>query len=162
MPHQVNDMPRAATLVSRDPANMKWMRWAMRGVHFKLLYADPGSGRFSLMIKIDPGAKAPAHRHVGAVEGIVLEGGFHYRDQPEIRFTSGCYLLEKDGAIHQPLSPEGAIMFAVFHGPVEGLDEDGNVTVRLDWKWHVDAWAAGQRQRNRTGRALEAGRSHHA
>jgi len=137
------------TLVSRDPAHLPWVPWAMRDVHFKLLHADPVSGRFSLMIKIEPGAKTPTHRHIGAVEGMVLEGGFHYHDQPEISFTAGCYLLEQDGAIHQPISPEGAIMFAVFHGPVEGLDDHGNVTGRIDWKWHLDAWEAGLRRRNR-------------
>jgi hypothetical protein len=33
-------------------------------------------------------------------------------------------------------------MFAVFHGPVEGLDEEGRITGRIDWKWHVDTWEA--------------------
>jgi 2,4'-dihydroxyacetophenone dioxygenase len=114
----------------------------MRGAHFKLLHADPGTGRFSLMIKLDKGARAPMHRHVGAVEGMILEGGFYYRDQPDIRFTAGSYLLEKDGAVHQPVSPEGAIMFAVFHGAVEGLDRNGNVAGSIDWKWHVETWKA--------------------
>jgi 2,4'-dihydroxyacetophenone dioxygenase len=44
--------------------------------------------------------------------------------------------------VHQPVSPEGALMFAVFHGPVEGLDENGNVTGRIDYRWHIDAWRA--------------------
>ena len=130
------------TLVPRDPGEMQWVPWAMRGAHFKLLHADPETGRFSLLIKLDKGVTAPVHRHVGAVEGMILEGGFHYQDQPDIRFTAGSYLLENDGAVHQPVSPEGAIMFAVFHGAVEGLDKDGNVAGRIDWKWHVDAWQA--------------------
>jgi hypothetical protein len=33
-------------------------------------------------------------------------------------------------------------MFAVFHGPVEGLDDDGNLTGRINWKWHVEKWKA--------------------
>lgn len=114
----------------------------MRGAQFKLLSADEASGRFTLMIKLAKGVTAPLHRHVGAVEGLVLEGGFHYRDDPQTRFTAGSYLLEKAGAVHQPVSPEGAVMFAVFHGPVEGLDEQGRVTGRVDWKWHVDTWNA--------------------
>ncbi len=132
----------AGTLVTCDVKKMKWLPWAMRGAYFKLMNADPSSGRFALMIKFDPGAVAPVHRHVGAVEGYILEGGFHYRDEPHIRFSAGCYLLENAGAVHQPESPEGALMFAVFHGPVEGLDKGGNVAARLDWKWHVDTWNA--------------------
>lgn len=133
---------QAGTLVTCDAKEMTWVPWAMRGAYFKLMNADPKSGRFSLLIKFDPGVKAPMHRHVGAVEGYILEGGFHYHDEPHIRFTAGCYLLENDGVVHQPVSPEGALMFAVFHGPVEGLKQDGNVGSHLDWKWHVDAWNA--------------------
>ena len=133
-------LPASATLSTCDPGKMDWVPWAMSGAYFKLLHADPGAGRFSLMIKIDKGVTAPAHRHVGSVEGIVLEGGFHYHDQPEIRFTAGTYLFEDDGAVHQPVSPQGAVMFAVFHGAIEGLDDDGNVTGRVGLEWHVRTW----------------------
>lgn len=112
----------------------------MKGAQFKLLSADPDSGRFTLLIRLEKGCAAPMHRHIGAVEGLILEGGFHYADDPQVTFTAGTYLLEKDGAVHQPLSPEGAIMFAVFHGPVEGLNENGGITGRVDCNWHIETW----------------------
>src|SRR3569623_144299 len=90
-----------ATLVSCDAAQLAWVPWAMRGTHFKLLHADPDSGRFTLLIKMAANVTAPVHRHVGAVEGYLLDGGFHYHDAPHIRFTAGCYLLEHGGAVHQ-------------------------------------------------------------
>ena len=130
------------TLYTCHPQNMDWLPWAMPGAHFKLLHADAVTGRFTLLIKFEAGAAAPIHRHVGAVEGYMLEGGFHYRDEPERPFETGCYLWESDGAVHQPVSPNGAVMFAVFHGPVEGLDDEGNLTGRINWKWHVDKWKA--------------------
>ena len=130
------------TLFVCDPQHLPWAPWAMRGTSFKLLSADPDSGRFSLLIRFDRDCEAPAHRHIGAVEGMVLDGGFHYADAPEQRFTSGMYVLERDGAVHQPVSPEGALMFAVFHGPVEGLAEDGSITGRIDCQWHIDTWHA--------------------
>lgn len=114
----------------------------MEGAWFKLLSADPDNGRFSLMIRLAKGCKAPAHRHIGAVEGWILEGGFHYVDDPERRFTAGTYLLEKAGAVHEPVSPEGAVMFAVFHGPIEGLATDGSVTGRIGCRWHMETWKA--------------------
>jgi len=114
----------------------------MPGAYFKLLSADPDSGCFTLLIRLEQGCAAPVHRHVGAVEGLVLEGGFHYADNPAERYTAGMYLLEKGGAVHQPVSPEGALMFAVFHGPVEGLDSEGQVTGRVGCKWHVETWNA--------------------
>jgi len=142
------------TLFSCDPAQLEWLPWAIPGASFKLLHADADSGRFSLLIKIEADVDAPMHRHVGAVEGMVLEGSFHYHDQPELHYTPGTYLLEKDGAVHKPISPQGAVMFAVFHGPVEGLDDAGNVIGRIDWKWHADTWALGQRRRRRHGQRI--------
>lgn len=130
------------TLTTCHPANMEWLSWAMPGAYFKLLHANAVTGSFTLLIKFEAGAAAPIHRHVGAVEGYMLEGGFHYKDEPERPFETGCYLWESDGAIHQPVSPNGAVMFAVFHGPVEGLDDDGNLTGRINWKWHVEKWKA--------------------
>ena len=130
------------TLSVCDPQQLPWAPWAMQGASFKLLSADPDSGRFSLLIRFDRDCEAPVHRHIGAVEGMVLDGGFHYADAPEQRFTSGMYLLEKDGAVHQPVSPEGALMFAVFHGPVEGLAEDGSISGHIDCQWHIDTWQA--------------------
>ena len=72
----------SATLFSTHCADLPWVRWAMPGAQFKLLSADPDSGRFSLMIKVEKNSLAPLHRHVGAVEGYILEGGFHYRHDP--------------------------------------------------------------------------------
>lgn len=114
----------------------------MPGAQFKLLSADAASGRFSLMIRFEKDCVAPTHRHVGAVEGLVLEGGFHYDDTPHVRYTAGMYVLERDGAVHRPVSPEGAVMFAVFHGPVEGLDSEGNITGRIGCEWHMHTWEA--------------------
>jgi 2,4'-dihydroxyacetophenone dioxygenase len=123
-----------------DPRQLPWVEWGVEGAYFKLLSVDALSGRFSLLIKLDKGCVAPTHRHVGAVEGMVLEGSFHYVDEPHMQFAAGTYLLEKDGAVHRPASPEGALMFAVFHGPVEVLDREGNIAGRIDWRWHMDVW----------------------
>lgn len=140
------------TLVYCHPVDLPWVPWALPGAEFKLLHADPDSGRFSLMIRMAAGIEAPMHRHVGAVEGCVLAGGFYYDDQPEVWFGPGCYLLEREGAVHRPVSPQGAEMFALYHGPVEGLDAAGNVTGRIDCHWHMKAW----RMRTALGRRAGA------
>ena len=130
------------TLFTCRSDKMEWVEWAMPGAHFKLLHANAATGGFALLIRFEAGAEAPVHRHVGAVEGYMLEGGFHYKDDPDTRFDAGSYLWENEGAVHQPVSPNGGVMFAVFHGPVEGLDENGNVIGRIHWKWHVEKWNA--------------------
>lgn len=137
-----SNSPRPDLLQAVNPAEMQWIPWGMRGGQFKLLSADPSSGRFTILIKIEKGVTARKHRHIKAVEAYVLEGGFHYLEEPDRRFMAGSYLLESDGTVHQPCSPEGVVMLGVFHGPVEGLDDQGAVMGSIDWKWHVDAWNA--------------------
>lgn len=129
-------------LVHVKTYDQPWVEWAMPGTSFKLLNANRETGMFSILIKVDPGNTAPLHKHVGAVEVLILEGGFYYVDDPQIKFNPGDYLLENDDAIHQPESPNGCIMMAFFHGPLEGVDDDG-VTIlgRLDAAWHIDQWA---------------------
>jgi 2,4'-dihydroxyacetophenone dioxygenase len=134
------------TLAACYPDQFDWMPWAMKGSQFKLLSVVPEAGRFTLLLKVSKDVVAPVHKHVGAVEVFVLEGDFHYVDAPDIRFTAGSYLLEDAGAVHQPASLNGAVMVAVFHGPVEGLDSDGNVVGRIDWKWHADKWQAAEKK----------------
>lgn len=114
----------------------------MKGSWFKLLSADRATGRFTLLVRAGAGVEAPLHRHVGAVEAFILEGGFYYKEAPAQRFTKGSYLHEPAGSIHQPVSPEGAVMLGVFHGPIEGLDSDGSVTGRVDCDWHLACWQA--------------------
>lgn len=134
------------TLWRVDPEELDWAPWGMPGTEFKLLSADPRTGRFSILIKVDEGVVAPLHRHVKAVEVYILSGEFHYADDPSIRFGEGVYLLENDDAIHEPVSDPGCIMLAVFHGPLEGVSEAGDVLGTLDCEWHLNAWAdAGNR-----------------
>ena len=129
-----------ATLSSMSTASLPWVPWAMPGAAFKLLSVEPSAQRFSLLIKVAANAPAPRHRHVGAVEGMVLEGGFFYDDAPETIYQAGTYLLERAGAVHRPVSRTGAVMFLVFHGAIEGLNEADEVIGKIDWRWHEKAW----------------------
>jgi hypothetical protein len=68
---------------------------------------------------------------VGAVEGVILEGGFAYEDDAG---AEGAYICEFGGSVHAPVSPEGCIMFAVLHGPLIGYNEDGSIAAVVDAK----------------------------
>jgi 2,4'-dihydroxyacetophenone dioxygenase len=141
-------------LESCDHKKLNWVEWAMPDAQFKLLHADQASGCFALLVRFLPNAQAPIHRHIGAVEGLVLDGSFFYTDQPELIFKSGTYIWESDDTVHQPISEKGAVMFLIFHGAVEGLDGTGKVTGRVNWKWHVEKWLAAGNHYEPTGVAL--------
>ncbi|MEO0939076.1 MAG: 2,4'-dihydroxyacetophenone dioxygenase family protein [Pseudomonadota bacterium] len=124
-----------------DPKTLPWTPWIMEGTQYRLMTVDVRSGGFTMFLKVDPGTVAPAHGHVGAVEGVILEGGFAYDDDAG---GVGDYICEHAAAVHQPVSPDGCIMFVVIHGPLVGYNDDGTIAAVVDAKMMYDmASAAG-------------------
>lgn len=113
-----------------DLAQVPWTPWVMEGTHFKLLAINELSGGFSMLLRVDPGVQAPVHAHLGSAEAYLVEGGFYYEEN-DPGFT-GCYTYERGGSVHQPVSPQGCVMFAVTHGPLAGCNADGSVSAVVD------------------------------
>lgn len=140
-------LPDGITLTAHDKpafiksADIPWTPWIMEGTHYKLMAVDEKTGGFTLFLKVEPGTVAPAHGHIGAVEGVILEGGFAYDDDAGAK---GDFICEHGGAIHAPVSPEGCIMFAAAHGPLVGYNDDGSIAAVVDAKMMYEmAKAAG-------------------
>jgi len=113
-----------------DPERLPWTPWVMPGTWFKLLQVNPVTGGFSILLKVEPHNVAPIHGHTGAVEGIILAGGFAYEDY---QGHAGDYVHEPAGVNHKPTTgADGMVMFAVVHGPLVGFGEDGGVAGVLD------------------------------
>lgn len=115
-----------------DPETVPWTPWAMPGTHFKLLNICEANGRFTFLLKVDPGTVAPIHKHLGEGEAIILEGSFGYGDEVG---HAGWYSHESAGSLHIPHSPEGLLMFAISHGPIAGFNPDGSVAGLIDVDW---------------------------
>ncbi|MEL7029609.1 MAG: 2,4'-dihydroxyacetophenone dioxygenase family protein [Pseudomonadota bacterium] len=115
-----------------NPETLEWIPWVMEGTHFKLFAVDAKTGGFTMLLRVDPGVKAPVHGHVGAVEGIVTKGWFAYGEHE--RGDVGHYICESGGVRHEPVSPEGTEMFAIAHGPIVGYNPDGSIAAVVDAK----------------------------
>lgn len=118
------------------PGSLPWTPWAMPGTHFKLLNIDEVSGRFTFLLKVDPGVVAPIHKHIGAAEGYILEGGFNYDEDAG---AAGAYVFEHAGALHAPETLSGMTMLAIAHGPILGYDDAGAIAGVVDWEWMLGA-----------------------
>ncbi|WP_411818639.1 2,4'-dihydroxyacetophenone dioxygenase family protein [Hyphococcus sp. DH-69] len=137
--HTKLDILKQARPAFFNPAMLPWTPWVMEGTNFKLLNFDKKTGGFTILLKVDPDLDTPVHSHLGAVEGIVLEGEFGYDDD---RGGVGSYFYEEAATRHQPDSPTGTIMFAVVHGPIVGHDEDGGVAGVVDARLMYELAAA--------------------
>eukprot|EP01084_Bolivina_argentea_P295635 509025_1 len=72
------------------------------------LEGEVESGRVTSMVKFGKGAVFHKHAHPDGEEIFVLEGSL--RDANGI-YPKGTYMLNPDGSVHQPSSPDGCILF---------------------------------------------------
>ena len=100
------------------------------GIDFRLLFSSAETGRFTLLLRCQPGAALPAHRHLGAGEYFVVKGRMEYRMGIA---EEGSYGYEPIGAVHEltsfPVYPE---LFFTNHGAIAFLDDQGGVAMILD------------------------------
>ncbi len=90
------------------------------GVNFRLLFQDPDSGYQVGLIRYDPGASVPLHRHAGDEHIYILSGS---QQDERGRYPAGSYIYNPEGSQHSITSQEGCLVLAHWHKPVQFLAE---------------------------------------
>lgn len=99
-------VPVAATDAAGDAAS-GWQPF-LPGVHIKVLREHEGT--LSYLLRLQPGAELPAHRHPRDEECVVLAG--HLSVGPALELGPGDYHLAHAGALHGRIrSRTGATIF---------------------------------------------------
>jgi anti-sigma factor ChrR (cupin superfamily) len=96
-----------------DVAGQPW-RERRPGVHWKVLWEE--GDRRAVLIRYDPGAVIPRHRHLGDEQIFVLEG--EVADDTGV-CTRGNYARRPPGCVHTVRSPGGALVLAIMAGGTE-------------------------------------------
>ena len=108
-------MPAPPTLYVKT-ADVQWVE-RHRGVFWKVLWQD-GDGRKAILMRYEPGAVIPRHRHLGDEQIWVLEGSV--ADDTGV-CTAGNYARRPPGCVHSVKSETGALVLAVTSGPTEAV-----------------------------------------
>jgi 2,4'-dihydroxyacetophenone dioxygenase len=82
----------------------------LEGIQYKILNFDENRGYLVVLNTFDPGSRFAPHKHMGAVEIFMLSGSFFY--------DNGQVFADD-------------FMLAIFHGPLQILDDGGNVLVTV-------------------------------
>lgn len=96
------------------PSEMDWKSTRFEKVSIKVLYENPDRGEMTCLLKLEPGAYIPFHKHPEIEQTLVLEGSVEDHDGIG---TAGDYIWRKPGSLHDNRSPSGAVLFAVYRKP---------------------------------------------
>lgn len=111
----MSPMPASPTLYV-NTADVPWVE-RHRGVLWKVLWQD-GNGHKAILMRYEPGAAIPRHRHLGDEQIWVLEGSV--ADDTGV-CTAGNYARRPPGCVHSVKSETGALVLAVTSGPTEAV-----------------------------------------
>jgi anti-sigma factor ChrR (cupin superfamily) len=98
-----------------DLTAIPWRTTRHAGVAVHFYASDRRTGRVLALIRMEPGRGYPRHRHRGAEQVLVLQGG--YRDERGSH-TAGSFVHYEDGSAHGPVAlegPEPCVLLALAH-----------------------------------------------
>ncbi|HYY95745.1 MAG TPA: cupin domain-containing protein [Pyrinomonadaceae bacterium] len=88
----------------------EWRPTADAGVRFKLLFVDRERSTVTTLVRMEPGARIPAHRHLGVEQCLLLEGDLRAGG---IEMSAGDFNCSLPGSIHEDLTTEGGALFLI-------------------------------------------------
>lgn len=96
------------------PSAMEWKQTRFEKVSIKVLYENAERGEMTCLLKLEPGAHIPFHKHPEIEQTLVLEGSVEDHDGVAV---AGDYIWRKPGSLHENTSADGAVIFAVCRKP---------------------------------------------
>ena len=80
------------------------------------------SNSSAALIRYQPGAKVPPHRHIGYEHIIVLEGA---QSDDSGDYEKGTCVMNPPGTSHAVSSAKGCLVLAIWNRPIEVLEQGG-------------------------------------
>jgi anti-sigma factor ChrR (cupin superfamily) len=103
---------KPAADIRRDEG--EWVATEVPGVAIKQLFADTSKRTSTLLMRMDPGVRYPAHNHHGAEQCLVLKGDVRWGD---LVYEEGDFLVMGKGSHHPEItSVHGNLLLLVSGG----------------------------------------------
>jgi anti-sigma factor ChrR (cupin superfamily) len=104
--------PNGSTYV--DPEQLDWQPSQFDKIAMKVLYRNDEQGEMTVLLKWEPGAVLPFHRHPEIEQSWVLEGSFYDHDGI---CRAGQYVWRRPGSMHETRTDEGCLLLAIYRKP---------------------------------------------
>lgn len=96
-----------------DAAKVPWVE-RRPGIFWKVLWEE--GDRRAVLMRYEPGASIPRHRHLGDEQIYVLEGSV---SDDTGTCARGNYARRPPGCVHSVTSRDGALVLAIMNGGTE-------------------------------------------
>jgi quercetin dioxygenase-like cupin family protein len=93
------------------PQDMEWKSTQIDKVSIKVLYENKELGESTVLLKLEPGAVIPFHKHPELEQAFVLDGSMYDHDGI---CRKGEYVWRKPNSFHDNRTDEGVLIFAVY------------------------------------------------
>ena len=110
--HQPVVRPTIGGSVYVKPQDLSWEPTQFKGISIKVLYEDKARGEMTCLLRWEPGATLPMHKHPEIEQTYVVEGSF-YDHEGICRAGEFVWV----GSFHETRSDEGAVILAVYRKP---------------------------------------------
>jgi anti-sigma factor ChrR (cupin superfamily) len=97
-----------------DPSTLDWEPTQFDKISMKVLYSDAAAGELTVLLRWEPGAVLPFHKHPEIEQSYVLEGSFYDHDGV---CRAGQFVWRRPGSMHETRSDEGCVLLAVYRKP---------------------------------------------
>jgi len=109
--------PLTIDLSSEGLASISENMWKpfRQNVDIYPLDGNPPQGQSTALIRYQPGARVPNHKHLGTEHILVLSGS---QSDENGHYSEGELLISPTGTEHSIISKEGCIVLAIYSGGV--------------------------------------------
>ena len=88
-----------------------WRHFGAPGVDIKPLFKDPATGRSTVLLRMEPGARIPAHRHHDVEQCLVVKGDIRFGD---VVYEEGDFVvMDKDTDHPEIYSVNGNLLLLI-------------------------------------------------
>ncbi|CAN1211413.1 ChrR-like cupin domain-containing protein [Tumidithrix helvetica PCC 7403] len=100
------EVPASPAFWAVRAAEVKWQSHSVQGVSIAMLHTDPVKRLVSALVRCEPGAIYPPHRHAIGEEIFMLEGDLV---DNSVTYTVGDFLYSTQDSVHAPSSTHGCV-----------------------------------------------------
>ena len=107
--------------IAVSAGNLNWAPFGEGPAQMVVLWGDPKSGEYAVLLKLPPGFTPGPHSHTGAYHGVNLQGTWtHIFGDDDVRsLPPSSYVMQPGGDLHNDAcaGPEECIIFVHQHAP---------------------------------------------